>query len=143
MGKRTTADLDETLRSHGLRRTEARSRVLRFVHANPRPLTHGDVAKALEPEGYDYATVYRNLVDLAEAGILTRTDLGDHVWRFELRAETKNDAADHPHFICTDCGTVTCLPEGTVKLARLAKAPRAITRRQVTVQLKGLCDRCA
>ena len=124
-------DLDEVLRSHGLRRTAARLRVLRWFQANPRPITHGELVRALEPEGFDYATVYRNLVDLAEAGILARIDLGDHVWRFEQKTE-------HPHFICTDCGTVTCLPKGSVKLTL-----KKLARRPVTVQLKGVCDECA
>ena len=141
--KAATPDLDELVRSHGLRRTMARVRVLKFVLASGRPVSHGDVAKALEPEGFDYATVYRNLIDLSEAGILARTDLGDHVWRFELRSAKPNDEAEHPHFICTDCGSVTCLPDNAVKLLPTKKAPRALAKRQVVVQVKGVCDDCA
>jgi Fur family ferric uptake transcriptional regulator len=136
-------DLDELLRGRGLRRTAARARVLRFLDAQRRPISHGELAKALESEGFDYATVYRNLIDLAEVGILARTDLGDHVWRFELATETADAAAKHPHFICTDCGAVTCLPENSVKVTPHGKTPRAVKRRQVTVQLKGRCDACA
>jgi Fur family ferric uptake transcriptional regulator len=138
-----SSHFDELLRSHGLRRTTARVRVLRFVQASMRPLSHGEVAKALAAESFDYATVYRNLTDLAEVGILVRTDLGDHVWRFELASERADAAAQHPHFICTDCGAVSCLPDGTVKLTPRGKTPRAVTRRQVTVQLRGRCDDCA
>lgn len=137
-------DVDAELRSHGLRRTAARARVLSFIVANPRPLSHGEVAKALEREGLDYATVYRNLTDLAEAGILVRRDLGDHVWRFE-RNPSKDDAEAHPHFVCRSCGAVTCLPDGAVKLVapRASRAPRAVQRGAVTIELRGLCDACA
>lgn len=135
-------DLDVVLRGHGLRRTMARVSVLRFMHANSRPLTHGEVARALEPDGLDYATVYRNLIDLAEVGILARTDLGDHLWRFELKKDD-DDALEHPHFICTDCGVVTCLPDGAVKVVPTRKAPRAVNKGNVVVQLKGVCDDCA
>lgn len=137
-------DIDAELRSHGLRRTAARARVLSFVLANPRPLSHGEVAKALEAEGFDYATVYRNLTDLAEAGILVRRDLGDHVWRFE-RTRPKDDAEAHPHFVCRACGAVTCLPGGAVKLVatRPPRAPRAVARGEVAIELRGLCDECA
>lgn len=139
--------LDELLRDHGLRRTAARVRVLGFLHANPRPISHGEVAKALAPEGFDYATVYRNLTDLAEAGILSRADLGDHVWRFELKSKTSkttDHATEHPHFVCTDCGSVMCLPDAVVKVTpKGKKPPRAVTQRQVSVQLKGVCDDCA
>ena len=47
-------------------------------------MNHSEVAEALEEAGFDRATLYRNLVDLAAAGILNRSDYGDHSWRFEL-----------------------------------------------------------
>ena len=135
--------LDAVLRGRGLRRTMARITVRRFMHANRRPLSHGEVAQALEPDGLDRATVYRNLIDLVEVGILARTDVGDHVWRFELTNDEGDDQADHPHFICTDCGSVSCLPDGAVKLVPSRKAPKAVNKGKVVVQLKGLCDDCA
>jgi Fur family transcriptional regulator, ferric uptake regulator len=138
---RAAPELDTALRSHGLRRTAARIRVLGFMHANPRPLSHGEVVAALEADGLDYATVYRNLMDLAEVGILVRADLGDHVWRFELN-KGKDEEAEHPHFVCTDCGSVACLPEGAVKVVPTRKAPRSVNKGKVVVQLKGLCDDC-
>jgi Fur family ferric uptake transcriptional regulator len=112
------------------------------MHESRRPVSHGEVAEALGPDGLDRATVYRNLMDLVEAGILMRTDLGDHIWRFELRGE-EHGASGHPHFICTDCGAVTCLPARAVKLVPTRKAPRALDKGTVAVQVKGVCDACA
>jgi Fur family ferric uptake transcriptional regulator len=102
-------------------------------------MSHGDVADRLASQAWDRATIYRNLTDLAEAGLVRRTDVGDHVWRFEaLRQE--HDSS-HPHFVCTECGVVECLPE--IELAvRRAKAPRAVKQRQVEVHVRGLCDAC-
>jgi Fur family ferric uptake transcriptional regulator len=140
--KPSPPDFSAVLRSHGLRRTGARVSVLRFMHANARPVTHGEVAKALEPDGLDYATVYRNLIDLAEVGILARTDLGDHLWRFEIKTGD-HDTLAHPHFVCEGCGGVTCLPENTVKVAASRKTPRAMSHGKVAIQLKGLCDDCS
>jgi Fur family ferric uptake transcriptional regulator len=136
-------ELDDMLRSRGLRRTGARISVLRVMHASSRPLSHAEVVGALEGEGIDYATAYRNLMDLAEVGILVRADLGDHIWRFELAKGEGDDATAHPHFVCTDCGAVACLPDGTVKLVATRKAPRSVKKGDVVVQLKGLCDDCA
>ena len=75
---------------------------------------------------------------------MRRTDLGDHVWRFEA-VSPEHDTA-HPHFVCTECGTVECLPE--IELAamsrnRRARAPRAVKQRQVEVHVRGLCDACS
>ena len=69
------------------------------------PVSHGELVDALAGEGMDRTTVYRNLVDLTQVGLVQRTDLGDHVWRFELRrSRTEGDDAKHPHFTCSDCG---------------------------------------
>ena len=106
-------------------------------------MSHGDVADKLESHAWDRATIYRNLIDLAEVGLLRRTDMGDHVWRFEAVSD-EHDAA-HPHFVCTECGVVECMPE--VELAarsntRRAKVLRAVKQRQVEVHVRGLCDAC-
>jgi Fur family transcriptional regulator, ferric uptake regulator len=134
----------DTLRAAGLRRTGPRVAVMQRLEAAAAPLSHGEVAEQLAAKGYDRATVYRNLVDLVEVGLVTRKDLGDHVWRFELvRAEGREHRPDHPHFLCTDCGDVSCLPEEAVKVVATRGAPRAVGRRAVQVQLKGRCDGCA
>lgn len=132
------------LRSAGLRSTGARLAVLRQLEARRGPVTHGELASELAPLGYDRATIYRNLMDLTHAGLVSRTDLGDHVWRFELRASGDGEGSEsHPHFSCTDCGTVTCLPGVSVRISARGSSPRAIRRRDVAVQLRGRCDRCA
>ena len=60
------------------------------------------------PIGFDKATVFRNLSDLTDAELVSRTELGDHVWRFEIR-DPSHDRSSHPHFVCVDCGTVSCM----------------------------------
>jgi len=92
--------------------------------------------------GFDRATLYRNLIDLTDAGVVTRTDLGDHVWRFELKRGEGDHNAEHPHFVCTGCGDIACLPEVGVQFTASAKAPRALRSKGVTVQIKGRCDAC-
>jgi Fur family ferric uptake transcriptional regulator len=107
------------------------------------PLSHGDVADALAKQGFDRATVYRNLTDLTNVGLVTRSDLGDHMWRFELASSNRHDV-EHPHFVCSCCGTVTCLPEKAVSLKALQGVPGALRRKaNLAVQVRGLCDACA
>ena len=115
-------ELKERLREAGLRATGPRLEVLAALEAQQGAVTHGDLADRLADQGIDRATVYRNLTDLTEAGILRRTDLGDHVWRFELIAgEGAHEAALHPHFICGECGTVSCMPDVEVVAPRSAQ----------------------
>src|SRR5262249_51074671 len=73
----------------GLRSTGSRLAVLRRLEQARTPVTHADIVNDLAPEGFDRATIYRNLIDLTEAGLASRTDLGDHVWRFELRQHVR------------------------------------------------------
>lgn len=133
----------ELLREVGLRTTRPRLRVLEQLSRVTTPVSHGELVEELETQGMDRTTVYRNLLDLTDAGLVRRSDLGDHVWRFELKREGAQNDPEHPHFTCTDCGTVECLPEVTVQVARGQRAPKSIVKRQVEVQLRGLCDDCA
>jgi Fur family ferric uptake transcriptional regulator len=135
-----------TIRKAGLRVTQPRLAVLQILTKTPRPLSHADLIDALDGQGFDRVTLYRNLNDLADAGIVARTEVGDRVWRFELRSGgTGNDSHTgiHPHFTCTDCGTVACLPESVVRITKSGRLPRAVREQTVEVSLRGVCDRCS
>lgn len=137
-------DYQDRLRAAGLRSTSPRVAVLRELDSATAPRSHADLVEALGEEGYDRVTIYRNLTDLTEAGLVMRADLGDHVWRFELKRGTTNShQGTHPHFTCIDCGTVACLPAESVRITSARGAPKSVSARSVDVQLRGLCDRCA
>lgn len=139
----SVADLRAEIRRHGMRSTGARLAVLAHLNQASAPLSHTEIFAALEERGYDRATIYRNLIDLAEGGLLARSDHGDHIWRFErMRGAGGGHSQTHPHFVCVDCGGVTCLPDLTVKFEPASSAPRALRTRKVEVQMKGLCDSC-
>jgi Fur family transcriptional regulator, ferric uptake regulator len=140
--KLETAALKDKIRDAGLKSTAGRVAVLRLLHEITSPITHAEASAQLVGTGMDHATVYRNLTDLTEAGLAVRTDLGDHVWRFELRRGEADHKIKHPHFLCTDCGTVECLPEEAVTLKATPRAPKAMRKRGVAVQVSGRCDDC-
>ena len=130
------------VRGPGLRVTSSRIAVLSALREAELPLSHADVAGKLQHLGMDRTTVYRNLIDLAEAGVLRRSDVG-HTWRFELtRGGDEHDDDQHPHFVCTDCGKVACLPVGTVALKPVRGGPGALKRGNLEIQLRGRCDGC-
>lgn len=135
----------EALRAVGFRCTAPRLVVLDHLHRTTGPSSHAELADALEGQGFDRATLYRVLMDLTEAGLLTRTDLGDHTWRFELRSASgkSTHADDHPHFVCIDCGEISCLDGLTVKVSEKSTAPQAVRNKNVQIQVKGRCDDCA
>lgn len=131
------------IRAAGLRVTQPRLAVLQVLSQQTAPLSHADLIEALAGQGFDRVTLYRNLNDLADAGIVARTELGDHVWRFELRAGEDAHSALHPHFTCTDCGSVSCLPDDVVRINKSGRLPKAVREQTVEVSLRGVCDRCS
>ena len=132
--------IKQDIRDAGLRATPARIATLKLIQGAPSPLTHAEVSEELQDLGVDKATVFRNLNDMASAGLLRRTELGDRVWRFELIADEDGHGSAHPHFVCVDCGTVSCMDE--IKLTagsmRLSQEYGEVTE----ILLRGHCNDC-
>ena len=136
-----TESIKLAIRDAGLRATPARIATLTLLHDASAPLTHAEVAEKLTNLGVDKATVFRNLNDMATAGILRRTELGDRVWRFELITEDGKHGSSHPHFVCVDCGLVSCMDD-----VKLTAGSMRISREfgEVTeILLRGHCKDCS
>lgn len=141
----TDAERTEALRTQirgaGLRSTMSRVLVLQRVMDASTPVSHADLAEALVPSGLDRATIYRNLIDLTEAGLLARTDHGDHVWRFAYREANAGGHDEHVHFVCTACGVVSCVHDvDTAMIA--AAAGRPMPGRVTEIVIRGQCVAC-
>lgn len=137
-------DLDEIktlIREAGLRATPARVATLNMLFRAPSPLTHADVAEELAGSGIDKATAFRNLNDLTDVGILRRSELGDHVWRFELARASDHSGEAHPHFLCVDCGSVSCLDD--VKLTASSQKASESVGKVTEILLRGHCRKCS
>lgn len=130
----------QLLRTAGLRVTPARIAVMQELQSATSPLTHAEVADKLMPLGFDKTTVFRNLTDLAEAQLISRTELGDHVWRFEISNPNDPGADRHPHFLCVDCGSVTCL--GDMEFTAGSRKRSTEIGRITEILIKGHCVTC-
>jgi len=129
------------LRDRGLRATVARIAVLEVLHEQRGPMNHEAVMEQL-PEGvHDKASIWRILSDLADAGLLRRMDLGDRVWRYELIDDCRAVTDDHSHFLCEDCGEVSCLPPLEIR-ARDGALPDALLGAEFRVRVMGTCAAC-
>jgi len=136
------------LKEAGLRCTSARIAVMQQLSRAEQPLSHAEVADQLSETVFDRSTIFRVLVELADSGLLTRLDIGDQIRRYELKhfqrsrgSSSPLEAVEHPHFVCTDCGTVSCLTgaePGLTSLVKNSKVIGSITE----VLLKGQCRAC-
>lgn len=134
------AEIRELIRNKGLRSTNARITVIQKLKNSSSPVSHAELADLLVPQGFDKATVFRNLNDLADVGLVTRTELGDHVWRFEFSDPTNPHVGLHPHFYCIDCGSVTCLPEKDFK--HIPSTESSEIGNITEILIKGHCSNC-
>lgn len=130
-----------TLRDSGLRATPARVAVLRHLQLAPRPLSHAEVVDGLADRGWNRATLYRNLIDLVDAGLARKTELGDRVWRFEA-AGAAHSSRSHPHFVCVGCGEVSCLEGVSVNIEPDGGGRAELLGQPLEIQIRGLCADC-
>lgn len=129
-------DFRQVLVDSGLRVTEQRVLLLQELARTRAPASHRELAGRLK--SLDRTTVYRNLLSMTATGLLLKTRLTDNIWRFALLNETSTSHAAHPHFVCTDCGIVACLPPSSVHLSGDAACVEV-----AEVQLRGRCRDCA
>jgi len=136
----TTDEIKRAIREVGLRATPARVATLILLREATSPLTHAFVANHLASSQVDKVTAFRNLNDMTDAGLLRRTELGDHVWRFEAVAPGGHDQYRHHHFLCVDCGAISRLAEVTLTASsqRQSEAVGDVTE----ILLRGHCNAC-
>ena len=130
----------DDIRAVGLRATPARVATLQLLRDATSPLTHADVAECLDSSGVDKTTAFRNLNDMTDAGLLRRTELGDHVYRFEEIRHGEHGAELHPHFLCVDCGSVSCMDN--VQLTAGSMRESSKVGEVAEILLRGKCNDC-
>lgn len=142
-----TSNLDATwakqaLRDASLRATAARVAVLKLLASAGTPMTHGEVVESLAEFGFDQSTLFRCLNEIADAGLVSRLDLGDQTRRFELRKGGDELEFTHPHFMCVDCGELTCMKEFKVQITP-SRGPRRDRLGAITeIMIRGHCGKC-
>lgn len=139
MAKLTREEGRRILRDAGLRATAPRVAVLRLLADSTRPLSHAEVVDRIGTDDWDATTLYRNLVRLGEVGLARVASRANGITRFT--AQTIGEPPHiHPHFVCRDCGDVTCLHEAKLTLGRDSKWREALL--DADLQVVGRCPGC-
>jgi Fur family peroxide stress response transcriptional regulator len=122
-----------------LRRSRQRDRILEILRDTTSHPTAEWVYARLRRESphVSMGTVYRNLGQLVEQGLMRRIAFGASVDRFEA------NVASHHHFVCDRCGAVVDLPipvddSLTRKLAQIA----GVRADRHEIRLYGICTAC-
>ncbi len=129
------------LHARGLRVTPACLAVLHVLADASYPLSHSDVLAQLRSSQFDPATVYRNLVKLRKSGIVFVASRMDGMDRYAL-ALPGTETHNHPHFVCTECGQIKCLPAELTVSMKIEKRWRKAVR-EALCELQGVCPSCS
>jgi Fur family ferric uptake transcriptional regulator len=137
-------DLDKRVRSllhqQGLRVTTPCLMVLRTLARAKGPLSHTEVLEKMDEGDCDPATVYRNLIKLRDAGLVSLVSRAGGIDRYVFTMPGAQGHT-HPHFYCTECEQILCLPADTQSLFNL-KAPWLEAVQHAICDLRGTCPSC-
>ncbi|MEL6344533.1 MAG: Fur family transcriptional regulator [Myxococcota bacterium] len=136
----TKDEARELLRERALRATAPRLAVLLVLADAQAPLSHSQVLERLGDTDWDPATIYRNLVKLRDAGITSVVSRAEGISRY-MFASAQDDGHRHPHFVCENCGRISCLPAALVASMSM-EGPWAASIQTAAVQLRGACPEC-
>ena len=141
MNDQTADTLSTYLSGQGLKLTQQRKAILKVLSEAGCHLSVEELFLRVKKEtpGIGYATVYRTVRLLADAGLA-------HERRFEgglSRYEHAPGGRHHDHLICTVCGTILEFENEQIEKLQQAVADRH--RFQVTnhkLELYGICAAC-
>lgn len=135
-------DILRALRASGLKVTLPRLRILQlFQEGKGKHLSADEVYRLLAAEKIDVglATIYRVLMQFADAGILFRRHFEHGHAVFEL-----NEGGHHDHLVCTVCGRVDEFVDGGIELRQDEIArERGFVLHEHALSLYGVCAACA
>jgi Fur family peroxide stress response transcriptional regulator len=130
--------IKQRLDANGVKFTPQRYCVMAFLMENPGHPTAAEIfdgVNRLDPRS-SRATVYRNLQDLVEAGLVREVAVEGRSARFDMTGKP------HHHFICDRCGEIENMDWFDVPTPPAGSVGARVVR-EYEVILRGLCTNCA
>jgi Fur family ferric uptake transcriptional regulator len=141
MKKLPVEKLSQYLTTQGLRSTRQRDAILKtFIEAGQHVSAEELYARVKKAHpGIGYATVYRTLKLLAEAGLVEERRFQDGFTRFEHR----NGDGHHDHMICTRCSAIIEFENERIEALQYDVArQKGFKVLSHKLELYGLCESC-
>jgi Fur family ferric uptake transcriptional regulator len=132
--------IDELIRSHGLRRTPQRQATLEAVADAAGHATAEEIVKRVRRKlpAVSPSTVYRTLASLEEVGILCHAHLGHTASVYHV-----GTAGLHQHLVCERCGALKEVGDSlTSPFARALQKRFGFRANFTHFAVLGLCARC-
>ena len=144
-GEELHTTVGRRLRAAQMRYSRSRHAVVEVLAAAARPLTLPEVLSAGQQQDLAQSSAYRNLNELAEAGVVRRVTAGDDHPRFELHESL---TGHHHHLECTACGRLDDFEvsdefEAGIEALVVSAAQRGFVVNAHRFDLLGRCVACA
>jgi len=128
------------LQKAGLSKTPQRIAVLNIMKNAVVPVNMNSIRQALETKiRIDRVTIYRILSLFKQHMIIREIASTGTTNYFEL-ATMENPV--HPHFICRNCDTLSCLEPLTFSQAKSLSPDNDYTIEHIEINISGLCAGC-
>jgi Fur family ferric uptake transcriptional regulator len=141
MRKKPTEHLTEYLSGQGLKSTQQRDKILQVFVSAGRHLSAEELyehVKKIHP-GIGFATVYRTLKLLTNAGLAEERRFEDGFTRYEYKVSDGH----HDHLICTKCGAIIEFENKRIEALQQDVARKNRFKVQShKLELYGLCAGC-
>ena len=131
--------LDKRLKSHNLKSTALRQKLLDVFEHTQKPLSAKDIFKLWPKEKIGKVTLYRGLEALKKAGLIKQLLFSSDTGYYESA-----DKPHHHHLICNACGGIKSVQKCATapSFAALKKAGFARVDSH-SLEFFGLCKNCA
>lgn len=138
-------DASALLSAHDLRPTQARRHLLELLYSDNSHYTPEEMLSALDARGrtLSAATLYQNLRQLTEKGLLTKLTGPSGVTRYDA------NTTSHDHMICKRCGkmvdVVTSGPISELRPSPLSHESADLTAWELEhrqIEYQGVCPAC-
>jgi Fe2+ or Zn2+ uptake regulation protein len=130
--------IKRSLAGRGLRSTPQRYAVMAFLMeqtGHPTAVEIFEAVNRVDPRS-SRATIYNNLRDLVQAGLVREVAVEGRAARFDAKGMR------HHHFICDRCGNVEDLDWYAVRRPTAGSLGKRVLR-ECELILRGLCTKCA
>ena len=139
--KAPKAVFSQYLSDKGIRHSRQREHVLDVFLKTEKHLSAADLYSLVRKKypSIGYATVYRAMKVVCDAGLAIEVDFGDGVARFEHKYGHEH----HDHLVCLKCGRFIEAVEPKIeKLQEALARKHKFTATSHKMQIFGTCNRC-